>query len=141
MLRRLRVGEWLAAAGAVALLAAVLVRPELGVVGAGLMLVALAGLAPGVLAVVRRSPALPLAASVVGSVVGLAGVLLALIWLLDDASGAAYVAVAAALAVSAGCALGVHDETPSIPGQAPEPQLRPTPPAEAEREPTAAAEN
>ena len=139
-LRRPRAAEWIAAVGAVALLAALAQQPGAVVVRLLLLAVAVAGLAPVALAAVRRSPALPLAASVVGSVVGVVGVVLALVRLLGDPGTATWLGLAGTLAITAGCWLGVRDERAGRAPESPEPELRPTPPPEPEpeREPTAA---
>jgi hypothetical protein len=121
--RRLRRGEWLAAAGGVALLAVMWVPwyddanawSAFTVLDLLLALVALLGIAAAVLQATRRSPALPVAADVIGSVVGLLVLLALLFRVLDppgDSSRAWGLAAGfvSCLAVFAGAWLALRDE-------------------------------
>jgi hypothetical protein len=156
--RRLHAGEWLAAAGAVALLGSLFLdwyavragpgAPVLpltgweafGVVDALLALVAACGLALAAVTATQRGPALPLAAGVVAAVSGTAGVLLVALRLLDRPGPddlvalrpGAFAGLLGALGVAAGAWLALRDEAPRVPREAAVPELRPTPPREPE---------
>jgi hypothetical protein len=151
--RRLRTGEWVAAAGGVALLASLFApwyHVRLGgetlsgwqaftFVDVLLTLVAACGLGLAVLTATQRTPALPVGASVVTVVAGTAGVLVVALRLLDapgpDARlglrAGGLVALLGALVVTAGAWLALRDETPGIPAEPAEAELRPAPPREA----------
>jgi hypothetical protein len=121
--RRLRRGEWLAAAGGLALLG-FMWAPWYGdanawsafaVVDVLLALAALAGIATAVLQATRRSPALPVFADVIASVIGLVALLVLVFRVLDPPGAGARAWGAAAgfvscLAVFAGAWLAMRDE-------------------------------
>jgi hypothetical protein len=121
--RRLRRGEWLAAGGGVALLA-VLWAPwyddadawsAFAVLDVLLALLALLGIATAVLQATRRSPALPVAADVIASTVGLIALIAVAVRVLfppGDGSRAWGLAAGfvSCLAVCAGSWLALRDE-------------------------------
>jgi hypothetical protein len=127
VLRRLRAGEWLAAAGGVALVASLFMRWDdgLGTV-VGVLLAALAGLAImlGVLQATRTSPAKPVGAAVLCIVFGFIGVLLVL---LNLPGPGAFLGLAATVAITVGGWLSLAAE--HVRGLPPglEPELRPSP--------------
>jgi hypothetical protein len=127
VLKRLRAGEWLATAGGVALIASLFMRWDdgLGIV-VGVLLAALAGLALllGVLQATQTSPARPVGAGVLTIVFGFIGVLLVLVSL--PGTGA-FVALAAAVAITAGGWLSLAAEHVRGLPSGPEPELRPSP--------------
>jgi hypothetical protein len=144
-LRRLRAGEWLAAAGGVALIVA-LALPwyEVGgetasgyqaftVIDVLLTLIALLALSLPILQATRDSPALPVGAAVLIAAWGIVGVLLVLFRLIDDPfTGSelrigAWIGLAAAVAIEAAGWLSLDNEY--VTGLPPdlEPELRPTP--------------
>jgi hypothetical protein len=144
-LRRLRAGEWLAAAGGVAMIVA-LALPwyEVGgetasgyqaftVIDVLLTLIALLALSLPVLQSTRDSPALPVGAAVLSAAWGILGVLLVLFRLVDDPfTGSelrigAWLGLAAAVAIEAAGWLSLDNEY--VTGLPPdrEPELRPTP--------------
>lgn len=122
-MRRLRRGEWLAAVGGVALLA-LMWAPWYGdanaweafaVVDVVLALAALSGIAAAFLQATRRSPAMPIAADVLGSVVCLLALLLLVIRTLDppgsaDRAWGVFAGLAACAVLTAGVCLAMHDE-------------------------------
>ena len=125
-MRRLRAGEWLAAAGGVALVVALFVWEDGPGVVIVVLLAALAALALllAVLQATRTSPAGPVGAGVLTAALGPIGVLLALFSL---GGGGALLALAATLAITAGGWLSIRDEhVPGLP-PGPEPELRPSP--------------
>ena len=145
-MNRLRPGEWLAAAGAVALIVS-LVLPwyeaddgeisgfaSLGVIDILLVLVALVGLALFALQATRTSPALPVAFGVLTVTAGIFGTLLVLFRLIDqpaladaDVREGAWFALLSVVALTAGGWLSIKDErVRGLPPQ-PEPELRPHP--------------
>jgi len=148
-MRRLRAGEWLAAAGAVALLVALLspwygarARSEtltgfesFAVIDVLLVALAALALALGALQATRDTPAAPVGAAVLTATLGILGVLLVLYRLLNqpgpnefvDVRWGAWLGLAATLAIAAGGwrALATERVRGLPPG--PEPELRPTP--------------
>jgi uncharacterized membrane protein len=144
-LRRLRLGERLAAAGGLALIVA-LALPWYEVGGASatgyeaftvidvlLTAIALLALSLSVLQATRDSPALPIGAAVLTAAWGIVGVLLVLFRLIDDPfTGSelrigAWIGLAAAVAIEAAGWLSLDNEY--VTGLPPdlEPELRPTP--------------
>jgi hypothetical protein len=142
-LRRLRAGEWLAAAGGVALPVALALPwygdetgfESLSVIDLLLVLLALLGLALAVLQATRDAPALPVGAAVLTVAFGAIGVLLVLYRFVDepgpdalaDVRLGAWLGLAAALAVTVGGWLSMAAEY--VRGLPPgsEPELRPAP--------------
>ena len=144
-MRRLRAGEWLAATGGVALIVALLlpwyeIGPRavtgfeaLTVVDVLLALVALLGMALAVLQATQDSPARPVGAGVLSVPAGLLAALLVAFRLIDAPSDAfevragVWLALAAALAITAGGWLSIANET--VRGLPPdiEPELRSSP--------------
>ena len=140
-LRRLRAGEWLAAAGGVALIVSLLVLPWHGdatgfeafaVIDVLLALIAGMAIALAVLQATQDGPAKPVAAGVVSVPLGFLGVLLVLYRLIDqpDAGSAqegAFVGLAATLAITVGAWLSIATERVRGLPPDPEPELRPSP--------------
>jgi amino acid transporter len=144
-LRRLRAGEWLAAAGGVGMIVALMLPwydiggapvsgyEALTVIDVLLTLIALLAIALAVLQATRDSPALPVGAAVLTASFGILGVLLVLFRLIDDpTSGSdlrvgAWIGLVAALAIEASGWLSLDNEY--VTGLPPdvEPELRPTP--------------
>ena len=140
-LRRLRLGEWLAAAGGVLMIVSLFLPWYEGVSGYEalslidllLTLLALLALALAVLQATRDSPALPVGAGVLAAAFGIVGVLLVVFRLIDDPfSGAevragAWLGLLAALAIEVGAWRSIASEY--VEGLPPdlEPELRPTP--------------
>ncbi len=155
-MRRLRAGEWLAAAGGVALLVALylpdwylpttgvdLVQRAEGLTGFEsfavldlyLVLVALTGIALALAQATQRGPALPVGTGVMTVVLAGVGVLLLSYKLVDqpgpnefmDVQRTAYLALAAAVAVVAGGWLSIRTE--HVPGEGPptDVEVRPAP--------------
>ena len=140
-LRRLRLGEWLAAAGGVLMIVSLLLPwyqgasgyEALTVTDVLLTLIALLALALTVLQATRDSPALPVAAGVLTVAFGAVGVLLVVFRLIDDPfSGAevragAWLGLFAALAIVGGAWRSIASEY--VEGLPPdvEPELRATP--------------
>jgi hypothetical protein len=155
-MRRLRPGEWLAGAGGVALLVSLTLEwywVTGGVVDPGfaldgptgfesfsildlyLVLVAALGIALAVLQATQRSPGLPVGAGVLTTVLGAVAVLLVAYRMVNqpgsnefiEVRAGAWVGLLAALAVTLGAWLSLHDERePGLP-PGPEPELRPPP--------------
>jgi hypothetical protein len=155
-MRRLRIGEWIAAAGGVALLVvmfldwyAVVVSVDPGFeLSAGfdawesfdvidLVLAIVAALAIGlaVLQATQRSPALPVGAGVLTTVAGAVAVVLVAYRIINQPGDnefvevriGAWLGLAATLAIAGGGWASLHDErAPGIP-PGPEPELRPPP--------------
>jgi hypothetical protein len=144
-LKRLRLGEWLALAGGVGLIVALALPwyevggesvsgyEALTVIDVLLTLIALLALSLPLLQATRDSPALPVGAAVLTTAWGIVGILLVLFRIVDDpftGSGlriAAWIALAAAVAIEAAGWLSLDDEY--VTGLPPdrEPELRPTP--------------
>jgi hypothetical protein len=124
--RRLRAGEWLAAAGGVALAVALFAWDDGPGVVIVVLLAALAALALllAVLQATQASPAKPVGAGVLTAAFGPIGVLLVLFNL---GGGAALLALAATIAITAGVWLSIRGEhAPGLP-RGPEPELRQSP--------------
>jgi uncharacterized membrane protein len=144
-LRRLRAGEWLAAAGGVAMIVALLLPwYEVGsetatgfeaftVIDVLLALLALLALSLPFLQATRDSPALPVGAAVLIAAFGIIGILLVLFRLVDDPftgsslQPGAWLGLVAALAIEASGWLSLDNEY--VKGLPPdiEPELRPAP--------------
>ncbi len=156
---RLRAGEWLAAAGGVALLVSLAlpwyqpllpIAPydsltgfqALTVIDVLLVLAALLGIALAVVQATQDSPALPVAAQVLTVVAGLIALLLVAFRLIDAPRSdeleplyGAWLALAATIALTAGGWLALATErVPGLP-PGPEPELRPAPRIAADAEP------
>jgi uncharacterized membrane protein HdeD (DUF308 family) len=121
-LRRLRAGEWLAAAGGIAMIVSLLLEWD----GSTVIAVLLAGLAAlalalAVLQATRTSPAKPVAAGVLTVTFGAIGVVLALIVLPGPG------APLSALAIAVGGWLSIANERVRRLPPGPEPELRPSP--------------
>lgn len=152
--RRLRLGERLAGVGGVALLAVEFLSwyaerqaddrlgarelsawEAFGVIDVGLALTGLVGIAVAVLAVVHRSPALPVALAVVSTGIGSVMALLVAYRLLDqpgadagiDVRFGAYLGLGCVLAITAGGWLAVADERTDAASE-PVVPARPAPP-------------
>jgi hypothetical protein len=121
-MNRLRVGEWLAGAAGVALIASLWSGPP--VLAVLLLALALPAVALPVAQATRRSPALPVALAVLCVLGGLIAAILALVRLPGTA---AWLGVAGALGVLAGGWLSLRAE--AVPGETP-PHVprRPAPP-------------
>ena len=140
-LRRLRAGEWLAAAGGVALIASLLVLPWYGeasgfeafaVIDVLLALIAVVAIALGILQATQDGPAKPVAAGVLSVPLGFLGVLLVLYRLLDQpgagsVQAGAFVGLAATVAIAVGAWRSIGDERVRGLPPGPEPELRPSP--------------
>jgi FtsH-binding integral membrane protein len=125
-LRRLRVGEWVAGLGGVALLASLFAPwygPDslsaweaLGAIDVLIALAAASGVGLAVITATQRAPAVPIALGAVVVVVGLVGVVLVLLRLIDlpdAASGrewGVWLALAGALGILAGAVRAIRDE-------------------------------
>jgi uncharacterized membrane protein len=144
-LRRLRAGEWIAVAGGIALIVSLLLPwydaptesltgyEALTIVDVLLTLIALVGVALGVLQATQDTPAKPVAFGVLSVVFGVLAVLLVLFRLIDSPAAGlavragAWVGLVAAIAVVVGgwrslAAEYVRGLPPDL-----EPELRPTP--------------
>jgi hypothetical protein len=124
---RLRAGEWLAAAGGVALLVALFLDWDGGpgaVLAVLLTALAVLALALAVLQATRTSPSKPVAAGVLTATFGPIGVLLVL---LNLGGGGALVALAATIAIAAGGWLSIRAEHVRGLPPGPEPELRQPP--------------
>jgi drug/metabolite transporter (DMT)-like permease len=151
-LRRLRAGEWLAAAGGVALVVSLLLPwyspllpivpydsltgfQALSVIDVLLVLAALVGVALAVLQATRDSPTAPVAAGILSVVAGLLATLVVVFRLVDsprpddelESMYGAWLALLAAVALTAGGWLSLANE--HVRGLPPdiEPELRPSP--------------
>ena len=156
-MKRLRHGEWLAAAAAVAIVVT-LTLPWYGararedtvtgfesfaVIDILLLIAAAVGLALAVLQATRTSPAWPVAFGVLTVTAGLIATLLVVYRLINepgpddfiDVRAGAWLGLAAVVGLTAGGWLSIADE--SAPGQPPqpEPELRPSPRIAADAEP------
>jgi len=158
-LSRLRPGELIAAAGGIALLVVMFLDwyeleggggirsiglnawQAFGLLDVILAIAALAGIGLAVVTAARRSPALPVAASVVTAAVGIAATLLVLYRILDQpgpnefvaAELGAFLGFVSSLAIAAGGWASMRDEqweAPPVPADE-----RPAPPPEGPREP------
>ena len=140
-LRRLRAGEWLAAAGGLLLLGS-LFMPWYGggsgyevltVIDILLVLVAAVAIALAVLQATQTTQALPVAFGVLTVVIGAIGVLLVLFRLidapgeLDGPDAGAWLGLVAAVALTAGSWRSLANEHVSHIPPGPEPELRPAP--------------
>jgi drug/metabolite transporter (DMT)-like permease len=139
--RRLRAGEWLAAAAAILLIVSLLLPwydtrsgfETLSVIDILLVLVAGVALALAILQATQTSPALPVAFSVLTVTAGLIGVLLVLFRLIDapgsnlDVAAGAWLGLAAVAALTAGGWLSLANEHARHLPPGPEPELRPAP--------------
>jgi hypothetical protein len=145
-LRRLRPGELLALLGSIGIVVALTMRwyeaptgnldawNTFGPTIALLILAAAGGFWLALATVTERTAALPVAAAVWGTLLGVVGVIAAAVRLLERPDHAtmlcagAWVAFAGALLVLVGCWLSMRDERPGL--YAPrEPPARPAPPA------------
>ena len=127
VLKRLRAGEWLTAAGGVALVASLFMKWDDGlgtVIGVLLGALAVLAILLGVLQATRTSPAGPVAAGVLCIVFGFIGVLLVL---LNLPGPGAFLGLASTVAITVGGWLSVAAE--DVRGLPPglEPELRPSP--------------
>jgi hypothetical protein len=156
-LRRLRIGEWLAAAGGAALLAAMFLDWYAVVVDVGslgelsaefnawqsldvidILLALVAALAIGlaVLQATQSSPALPVGAGVLTTTLGAVAVLLVLYRIIDQPGDGEFVEVrvgawaglAATVVITAGGWASLREEGVRGDSPGPEPELRPPPP-------------
>jgi hypothetical protein len=143
--RRLRAGEWLAAAGGTALIVSLLLPwyegptetltgyQALTVVDVLLTLIALLAVSLAVLQATQDTPAKPVAAGVLSVVFGAIGVLLVVFRLVDSPSdglevrGGAWLGLAAAIAITVGGWRSLAAEYVRGLPPDPEPELRPTP--------------
>lgn len=146
-LRRLRVGELIAACAAVGLLATLFLdwnRAQAGVeqgsealgwLMLALLLVAIAlALILAFVTVARRPAAIPIGAAVLTTAIGavVALILAVRVLFLDDSLGAAYAGLVLAALIPAGGWIAVGDERTEAPySAAPDVPVRPAPPAEA----------
>jgi hypothetical protein len=124
-LRRLRAGEWVAAASGVALLVSLFLpwyEPStsgweaLGAIDVLLAFVAASGVLLAIVTAVQRVPAVPIATSALVAISGGFGVLLVLYRLIDIPNGAAgrewalWLGLAGALGIVAGAFIAMRDE-------------------------------
>jgi hypothetical protein len=144
-LRRLRAGEWIAAAGGIALIVALLVPwyesatetltgyQALSIIDVLLTLIALLGIALAGLQATQNTPAKPVAAGVLTVVFGALGVLLVVFRLIDapraglEVHGGAWLGLVAAIAITVGGWRSLAAEYVRGLPPDPEPELRPTP--------------
>jgi hypothetical protein len=125
-LKRLRVGEWLAAAGGIALIVSLVIGGT-GSTVIDVLLAALAvvALALGVLQATQTSPAKPVAAGVLTVTFGAVGVLLVVIRLI--VAGDDWLGLLATAAITAGGWLSIGNEHVRGLPPGPEPEVRPSP--------------
>ena len=124
-LRRLRAGEWVAAASGVTLLVSLFLpwyEPStsaweaLAAIDVLLAFVAASGVLLAIVTAVQRVPAVPIATSALVAISGLFGVLLVLFRLIDTPDGAAgrewalWLGLAGALGIVAGAFISMRDE-------------------------------
>ena len=128
VLKRLRAGEWLAAAGGVLLVAALVAGGTWSVV-VDVLLAGLAALALAlaVLQATQTTPAKPLAAGVWTVVLGVLGVLLGLVAILVESESSAFLALAATVVITVGGWRSLANEHVRGLPPGPEPELRPSP--------------
>jgi hypothetical protein len=148
-LRRLRVGEWVAAASGVALLVSLFLPwygPEgvtawesLAVIDVLLALLAASAVLLAVVTAAQSAPAVPIALSALVVIAGLVGILLVLFRVVDLPDGASgrewalWLGLAGAAGIVTGAALAMRDERLSTPGRYTDLTGRPaSPPAEHE---------
>ena len=128
VLKRLRAGEWLAAAGGVVLIVALVAGGTWSVVVDVLLAgLALLALALAVLQATQTSPAKPLAAGVMTVVLGAIGVLLGLVAIIVESESSSFLALAAAVVLTVGGWLSIANEHVRGLPPGPEPELRPSP--------------
>jgi hypothetical protein len=128
VLTRLRAGEWLAAAGGVALIVALVAGGTWSIVVDVLLAgLAVLALALAVLQATQTSAAKPLAAGVLSVVLGAIGVLLGLVGIVVESGSSSFLALAALLAITAGGWLSIANEHVRGLPPGPEPELRPSP--------------
>jgi hypothetical protein len=155
--RRLRLGEWLAALAGVGLVVSLTLDwygargretgisgfAAFGVIDLLLVLVAAVAIALGVLHATQDSPTLPVGAAVLAVTLGILATLLVLYRIVNepgpdeflDVRAGAYLGLLAAMAVTAGGWLSLAAEhVPGLP-PGPEPELRPAPRIAADAEP------
>ena len=156
-MRRLRVGEWVAALGGVGLIVTLALDwygargreadvsgfAAFDVIDVLLVLVAGTGIALAVAQATRERPALPVAAAVLTITVGILGTLLVLYRIANEPGpdeflevrAGAYLGLLAVAAMTAGGWLALANErVPGLP-PGPEPELRPAPRIAADAEP------
>jgi O-antigen/teichoic acid export membrane protein len=124
-LRRLRAGEWVAAASGVALLVSLFLpwyEPDasgwesLAAIDVLLAFVAASGVLLAIVTAVQRVPAVPIATSALVSIAGTFGVLLVLFRVIDLPDGAAgrewalWLGLAGAAGIAAGAFIAMRDE-------------------------------
>jgi hypothetical protein len=152
-LRRLRAGEWMAAASGVALLVSLFLpwyRPDglsgwesLAAIDVLLAFLAASGVLLAIVTAGHSVPAVPTALSalvVIGGLVGVVLVLFRVVAIPDEASGrewGLWLGLAGAVGIVAGAALAMRDERLSTPGRWTDLTGRPGPPP-AELDPIAA---
>jgi hypothetical protein len=146
-LRRLRAGEWTAAASGAALLLALFLPwysldagatasgwTALAVVDIALAIIAAAAVALVFVTATQRVPAVPIALDALVALAGLIGVVLVLVRALDLPDGATgrewaiWLALAGSLGIVAGGVLAMRDERLSPPGRHTDLTGRPAPP-------------
>ncbi|MBA3262912.1 MAG: hypothetical protein H0T69_10685 [Thermoleophilaceae bacterium] len=152
-LRRLRAGEWLAAASGVALLASLFLPwygpasvsgwESLAAIDVLLAFVAAAGVLLAIVTAAQSVPAVPIALSTLVVIAGLVGLVLVLFRVIDLPDGAIgrdwalWLGLAGAAGIVAGAALAMRDERLSMPGRNTDLTGRPASPP-AERDPVSA---
>jgi len=124
-LRRLRAGEWVAAASGVTLLVSLFLPwyepttsawESLAAIDVLLAFVAASGILLAIVTAVQRVPAVPIATSALVAISGMFGVLLVLFRLIDIPDGAAgrewalWLGLAGALGIVAGAFIAMRDE-------------------------------
>ena len=156
-MRRLRLGEWIAALAGVGLIASLTLDwygargRETGISGFAafdvidvlLVLVAAVGIALAIIQATRDRPALPVAAAVLTVIAGILGTLLVLYRIVNEPGpddfievrAGAYLGLLAAAALTAGGWLSLADEHVRGVPPGPEPELRPAPRIAADAEP------